>query len=195
MNVSCPNIKAGGIEFGTDPARAARSGARLPRGHQEAALDQADAQHARTSWRWRAPAPTAAPTGCRSSTPSRAWRSTRARGGRRSRPSSAACPGPAIKPIALRMVYQVHRAGVPAADLGHRRHPGRHRRDRVLPRRRQHRAGRHAELRRPQRSNAHSKPSFCVSSMRSVSVTSRYSVWGCRRRCSRPRRYSRRPPK
>ena len=32
MNVSCPNIKAGGIEFGTDPRGAARSGARLPRG-------------------------------------------------------------------------------------------------------------------------------------------------------------------
>ena len=28
MNVSCPNIKAGGIEFGTDPRVLARSGAR-----------------------------------------------------------------------------------------------------------------------------------------------------------------------
>ena len=118
MNVSCPNIKAGGIEFGTDPRVLRRSGAAVPRGDQEAALDQAHAQHLRHRRAGARRAPTTAPTPCRSSTPSPEWRSTRGRGGPRSRPSSAACPGPAIKPIALRMVYQVRRAGVPLPISG-----------------------------------------------------------------------------
>ena len=44
MNVSCPNIKKGGVEFGTDPARPARAHQAVPRGHEEAAHHQADAQ-------------------------------------------------------------------------------------------------------------------------------------------------------
>ena len=91
MNVSCPNIKAGGIEFGTDPrvlrdlVRACRAVIKkplwiklTPNTSDIVALAQA-------------PAPTAAPTGSRSSTRSPGWRSTRARGARRSRRSSAAC--------------------------------------------------------------------------------------------------------
>ena len=118
MNVSCPNIKAGGIEFGTDP-RVLRDLVRACRAvDQEAALDQADAQHVGHRGAGARPAPTAAPTGCRSSTRSRGWRSTPARGKPKIATIFGGLSGPAIKPIALRMVYQVRRAGVPLPISG-----------------------------------------------------------------------------
>ena len=117
MNVSCPNIKAGGIEFGTDPrvlgdlVRACRAVVKKPLWIKltpntsdivalaKACADQgADALSIINTI------------------------SGMAIDARTRRPKIATVlgglSGPAIKPIALRMVFQVHRAGVPLPISG-----------------------------------------------------------------------------
>jgi dihydroorotate dehydrogenase (NAD+) catalytic subunit len=117
MNVSCPNIKAGGIEFGTDPrvlgelVRACRPVVRKPlwikltpntsdivalaKACAEAGADGLSIINTITGMAIDA---------------------------RTRRPKIATVfgglSGPAIKPIALRMVHQVHRAGVPLPISG-----------------------------------------------------------------------------
>ena len=49
LNVSCPNVTAGGMEFGHDPALLERSDRSVPRGDAAAAVGQAVAQRAATS--------------------------------------------------------------------------------------------------------------------------------------------------
>ena len=154
MNVSCPNIKAGGIEFGTDPrvladlVRACRAVIKKPLWIKLTPNTSDIVALARACADGGADGLSIINT-----------ITGMAIDARTRRPKIATIfgglSGPAIKPIALRMVYQVRRAGVPLADLGYRRHPGRHRRDRILPRRRQHRPGRDPELRRPRRLRAH----------------------------------------
>ena len=118
MNVSCPNIKAGGIEFGTDPrvltelVRACRAVIKkplwiklTPNTSDIVALARAcaDARRRRAVDHQHH---------------HRAWRSTPARAGRRSRRSSAASRAPPSSRSRLRMVYQVRRAGVPLPISG-----------------------------------------------------------------------------
>jgi dihydroorotate dehydrogenase (NAD+) catalytic subunit len=117
MNVSCPNIKAGGIEFGTDPrvlgdlVRACRAVVKkplwvklTPNTADIVALAKACADHG-------ADALSIINT-----------LSGMAIDVRTRRPKIATVfgglSGPAIKPIALRMVYQVKRAGVPLPISG-----------------------------------------------------------------------------
>lgn len=117
MNVSCPNIKAGGIEFGTDArvlgdlVRACRAVVRkplwvklTPNTSDIVALARACADHGADGL-----SIINTITGM-------------AIDARRRRPKIATVfgglSGPAIKPIALRMVYQVHRAGVPLPISG-----------------------------------------------------------------------------
>lgn len=117
MNVSCPNIKAGGIEFGTDPrvlgdlVRACRAVVKKPlwvkltpntsdivslaKACADGGADGLSIMNTITGMAIDA---------------------------RKRKPKIATTfgglSGPAIKPIALRMVYQVHRAGVPLPISG-----------------------------------------------------------------------------
>jgi dihydroorotate dehydrogenase (NAD+) catalytic subunit len=117
MNVSCPNIKAGGIEFGTDPrvlgelVRACRAVVKkplwiklTPNTSDIVALARACADNG-------ADALSIINT-----------ITAMAIDARTRRPKIATIfgglSGPAIKPIALRMVYQVHRAGIPLPISG-----------------------------------------------------------------------------
>jgi dihydroorotate dehydrogenase (NAD+) catalytic subunit len=117
MNVSCPNIKAGGIEFGTDPrvlgelVRACRAVVKkplwvklTPNTSDIVALARACADNG-------ADALSIINT-----------ITAMAIDARTRRPKIATIfgglSGPAIKPIALRMVYQVRRAGVPLPISG-----------------------------------------------------------------------------
>jgi dihydroorotate dehydrogenase (NAD+) catalytic subunit len=148
MNVSCPNIKAGGIEFGTDPrvlvdlVRACRAVIKKPlwikltpntsdivalaRACAEGGADGLSIINTITGMAIDA---------------------------RTRRPKIATIfgglSGPAIKPIALRMVYQVHRAGVPLPISGIGGIQDATDAIEFFPRGRDDGAGRDAELRRP----------------------------------------------
>jgi dihydroorotate dehydrogenase (NAD+) catalytic subunit len=117
MNVSCPNIKAGGIEFGRDPAvlgelvRACRAVIRkplwvklTPNTSDIVALARACADNGAD-----AVSIINTVTGMAIDARTRRPRIATVVGG---------LSGPAIKPIALRMVYQVHRAGLPIPICG-----------------------------------------------------------------------------
>jgi dihydroorotate dehydrogenase (NAD+) catalytic subunit len=117
MNVSCPNIKAGGIEFGTDPrvlgdlVRACRAVVAkplwvklTPNTSDIVALARACADHGADGL-----SIINTITGMAIDARSRRPKIATTFGG---------LSGPAIKPIALRMVYQVHRAGVPLPISG-----------------------------------------------------------------------------
>ena len=85
-----------------------------------------------------------APTGCRMiNTPLGMVIDTDDDAARRSPASPAGCPGPAIRPLAVRCVWQVHAALPGRADHRHGRRPHRRGRARVHPRRRLRRRGRH----------------------------------------------------
>ena len=117
MNVSCPNIKAGGIEFGTDPrvlgelVRACRPVVRkplwvklTPNTSDIVALARACADNGADGL-----SIINTITGMAIDARTRTPKIATIFGG---------LSGPAIKPIALRMVYQVHRAGVPLPISG-----------------------------------------------------------------------------
>jgi dihydroorotate dehydrogenase (NAD+) catalytic subunit len=117
MNVSCPNIKAGGIEFGTDPrvlgelVRACRAVVNkplwvklTPNTSDIVALARACADHGADAL-----SIINTITGMAIDATTRRPKIATIFGG---------LSGPAIKPIALRMVYQVRRAGVPLAISG-----------------------------------------------------------------------------
>lgn len=117
MNVSCPNIKAGGIEFGTDPrvlfdlVRACRPVVRkplwvklTPNTSDIVALAKACAEGGADGL-----SIINTITGMAIDTKTRRPKIATTFGG---------LSGPAIKPIALRMVHQVHRAGVPLPISG-----------------------------------------------------------------------------
>jgi dihydroorotate dehydrogenase (NAD+) catalytic subunit len=117
MNVSCPNIKAGGIEFGRDPAvlgelvRACRAVMQkplwvklTPNTSDIVALARACADSGAD-----AVSIINTVTGMAIDARTRRPRIATVFGG---------LSGPAIKPIALRMVYQVHRAGIPIPICG-----------------------------------------------------------------------------
>jgi dihydroorotate dehydrogenase (NAD+) catalytic subunit len=117
MNVSCPNIKAGGIEFGTDPrvlgelVRACRAVVAkplwvklTPNTSDIVALARACADNGADAL-----SIINTITGMAIDVRSRRPKIATTFGG---------LSGPAIKPIALRMVYQVHRAGVPLPISG-----------------------------------------------------------------------------
>jgi dihydroorotate dehydrogenase (NAD+) catalytic subunit len=117
MNVSCPNIKAGGIEFGTDPrvlgdlVRACRPVVKkplwiklTPNTSDIVALAKASADNGADGL-----SIINTITGMAIDVRSRRPKIATTFGG---------LSGPAIKPIALRMVHQVHRAGVPLPISG-----------------------------------------------------------------------------
>jgi dihydroorotate dehydrogenase (NAD+) catalytic subunit len=117
MNVSCPNIKAGGIEFGTDPrvlfdlVRACRPVVRkplwiklTPNTSDIVALAKACADAGADGL-----SIINTITGMAIDVKTRRPKIATTFGG---------LSGPAIKPIALRMVHQVHRAGVPLPISG-----------------------------------------------------------------------------
>jgi dihydroorotate dehydrogenase (NAD+) catalytic subunit len=117
MNVSCPNIKAGGIEFGRDPlvlgelVRTCRAVIRkplwvklTPNTSDIVALARACADSGAD-----AVSIINTVTGMAIDARTRRPRIATVFGG---------LSGPAIKPIALRMVYQVHRAGIPIPICG-----------------------------------------------------------------------------
>jgi dihydroorotate dehydrogenase (NAD+) catalytic subunit len=117
MNVSCPNIKAGGIEFGTDPrvlgelVRACRAVVDkplwiklTPNTSDIVALARACADHGADAL-----SIINTITGMAIDARTRRPKIATIFGG---------LSGPAIKPIALRMVYQVRRAGVPLPISG-----------------------------------------------------------------------------
>jgi dihydroorotate dehydrogenase (NAD+) catalytic subunit len=119
MNVSCPNIKAGGIEFGTDPrvlgdlVKACRAVVRkplwvklTPNTSDIVALARACADNGADALSVINTI-TAMAIDVRSRRPKIAT-------------TFGGLSGPAIKPIALRMVYQIHRAGVglPISGIG-----------------------------------------------------------------------------
>jgi dihydroorotate dehydrogenase (NAD+) catalytic subunit len=117
MNVSCPNIKAGGIEFGTDPrvladlVRACRAVVRkplwiklTPNTNDIVALAKACADGGADGL-----SIINTITGMAIDVRSRKPKIATTFGG---------LSGPAIKPIALRMVHQVRRAGVPLPISG-----------------------------------------------------------------------------
>ena len=117
MNVSCPNIKAGGIEFGTDPrvlfelVRACRPVVRkplwvklTPNTSDIVALAKACADGGADGL-----SIINTITGMAIDAKTRRPKIATTFGG---------LSGPAIKPIALRMVHQVHRAGVPLPISG-----------------------------------------------------------------------------
>ncbi len=117
MNVSCPNIKAGGIEFGTDPrvlgelVRACRSVIKkplwiklTPNTSDIVALARACADNGADAL-----SVINTITGMAIDARTRRPKIATVFGG---------LSGPAIKPIALRMVYQIHRAGIPLPICG-----------------------------------------------------------------------------
>jgi dihydroorotate dehydrogenase (NAD+) catalytic subunit len=117
MNVSCPNIKAGGIEFGTDPrvltdlVRACRPVVKkplwiklTPNTSDIVALAKACADGGADGL-----SIINTITGMAIDVKTRRPKIATTFGG---------LSGPAIKPIALRMVHQVHRAGVPLPISG-----------------------------------------------------------------------------
>jgi dihydroorotate dehydrogenase (NAD+) catalytic subunit len=117
MNVSCPNIKAGGIEFGTDPrvladlVRACRPVVKkplwiklTPNTSDIVALARACADGGADGL-----SIINTITGMAIDVKTRRPKIATTFGG---------LSGPAIKPIALRMVHQVHRAGVPLPISG-----------------------------------------------------------------------------
>jgi dihydroorotate dehydrogenase (NAD+) catalytic subunit len=117
MNVSCPNIKAGGIEFGTDPrvlgdlVKACRAVVTkplwvklTPNTADIVALARACADHGADAL-----SIINTITGMAIDARTRRPKIATIFGG---------LSGPAIKPIALRMVYQVRRAGVPLPISG-----------------------------------------------------------------------------
>ena len=117
MNVSCPNIKAGGIEFGTDPrvladlVRACRAVIKKPLWIKLTPNTSDIVALARACADGGADGLSIINT-----------ITGMAIDARTRRPKIATIfgglSGPAIKPIALRMVYQVHRAGVPLPISG-----------------------------------------------------------------------------
>lgn len=117
MNVSCPNIKAGGIEFGTDPrvlgelVRACRAVVKkplwvklTPNTSDIVALARACAENGADALSIMNTI-----TGMAIDARTRRPKIATTFGG---------LSGPAIKPIALRMVHQVHRAGIPLPVCG-----------------------------------------------------------------------------
>ena len=117
MNVSCPNIKAGGIEFGTDPrvladlVRACRPVVKkplwiklTPNTSDIVALARACAEAGADGL-----SIINTITGMAIDVKTRRPKIATTFGG---------LSGPAIKPIALRMVHQVHRAGIPLPISG-----------------------------------------------------------------------------
>jgi dihydroorotate dehydrogenase (NAD+) catalytic subunit len=117
MNVSCPNIKAGGIEFGTDPrvlgdlVKECRAVVKkplwvklTPNTSDIVALAKACADYGADAL-----SIINTITGMASDARTRRPKIATTFGG---------LSGPAIKPIALRMVYQVRRAGVPLPISG-----------------------------------------------------------------------------
>ena len=118
LNLSCPNV-AGGVDFATDPGGDAPRRPAGARGLSAAAHRQADAERDRTSCRSPRPPRRRERTPCRWSTPSSAWPID----WRRRRPIlgnvTGGLSGPAIKPLALRMVWQVARqVRVPIIGIG-----------------------------------------------------------------------------
>ncbi len=117
MNVSCPNIKAGGIEFGRDPSvlaelvKACRAVIRKPLWVKLTPNTSDIVALARACADSGADAVSIINTITGMAIDARS---------RRPRIATvfAGLSGPAIKPIALRMVYQVHRAGIPIPICG-----------------------------------------------------------------------------
>ena len=157
MNVSCPNIKAGGIEFGTRSAGAC-------------AIWSEHCRKVIAKPLWVKLTPNyirhrRAGAGCAENGADAVSviNTITGDGHRRAHAAGPALAtifgglsGPAIKPIALRMVYQIHRARPRHPHLRHRRHPDR----RSTPSSScspgaTHRAGGHAELHRSRLRRAH----------------------------------------
>ena len=119
LNISCPNVKRGGMQFGNDPALVAevvgaarRVGARRPLWVKLSPLVTDIGHIARAAEQAGADALTVANTYPAMSVDCRTGKS-------RLGSSTGGLSGPAIKPITLRLVWEVHRAvGIPILGLG-----------------------------------------------------------------------------
>ena len=119
LNISCPNVKAGGMAFGMDPASAGDVVSRVRKVTRRPLLVKTDAVTHLTLWASRARAKIKARTGFLSSTPSLAWPSTSSERNPSSDNVYAGLSGPAIRPIALRMVHVVaHAVEIPVCGHG-----------------------------------------------------------------------------
>ena len=108
INISCPNVKEGGVQFGNYPGDVGARGRGLPQGDEEAAHHQAVAEPDRHPRERAALHRGRHATGSPSSTRSWAWRSTSRRGAPVIGNVQGGLSGPAIKPIALLKVQQVY---------------------------------------------------------------------------------------
>ena len=116
LNISCPNV-SGGVDFGTDPARARRWWRACARPALPVIAKLTPNVTSIAASRGR-PRP-AAPTPFRSSIPAWAWPSTGAAAAPILGRGMGGLSGPAIKPIALRAVYQVAQAvRIPLMGIG-----------------------------------------------------------------------------
>ena len=119
LNISCPNVGKGGLQFAIDAGRRRRGHGGRPPGDRPAAPRQALAERRRR--------PPDRP-GDRGGRRRRADRDQHAVAGSPSRrraasrcsaTSTAGCPGPAIKPVALRIVYEVAQVvDIPIVAIG-----------------------------------------------------------------------------
>ena len=112
VNISCPNVESRGQVFACDAGRV-RAGDRC--GSAAAAVGgfrswPSSRPTSPTSRPSPAPARTPGPTGCRSSTRCSAWSSTPTRWRPPLGGVTGGLSGPAIRPVAVRCVWQVHRA-------------------------------------------------------------------------------------
>ncbi|MCK7504101.1 MAG: hypothetical protein MZV70_08330 [Desulfobacterales bacterium] len=150
VNISCPNVKAGGVVFGVDPAAAGSVVEAVrqkhPQDRHRQAFPQRHGRHRRSPAARRQAGADALSlintlTGMAIDIETRRPRLANITGG---------LSGPAIKPVALRMVWQVARATrVPVIGIGGiMTGRGRHR---VLHRRRHGRSDRHRQLHQPAR--------------------------------------------
>jgi dihydroorotate dehydrogenase (NAD+) catalytic subunit len=120
VNISCPERRGPRQVFACDPRRLARRRRRAPQHRPGVPVFAKLSPTSPTSRRSRGPASTPAPTGCRSSTPCSAWSSTRRRCGPALAGVTGGLSGPAIRPVAVRCVWQVHQAlpDVPILGMG-----------------------------------------------------------------------------
>ena len=147
LNLSCPNTERGGIEFGQDPDAAADVVRRVMRATTLPVIAKLTPNVADPTIVAKAVVDAGAHALCVGNT-----LVGMSMDRRRGRPEIAATfaglSGPALKPVALRQVYQVAGAVERAGDRL-RRHLDRRGRDRLLAGRRERGAGGHCDLRQP----------------------------------------------
>ena len=147
LNISCPNVGKGGLQFALDADAAGEVTAAVRQATDLPLMVKLSPGARRTCGPSRGPSRTPAPTRSAPSTRCRAWPWT----GHRRRPllgnTYGGLSGPALKPVALRVVYEVAQV-VQHPDRGHRRRRLARRRARLPDGRRVRGPGGHGRVRR-----------------------------------------------